>query len=63
MFGKPHQPGKFAGIRPVNHFPFVVGTARANLKTNAVAAGNQVSKNVIIVTRLLYCSRRSKWKV
>jgi len=42
--------------------PVAVGTASAILNKTAVAAGNQVSKNVINITRLLFCSRHSERK-
>jgi hypothetical protein len=44
------------------HFYFGFGTASANLP-NKVRLQQAISEqNVIIVTRLLYCSRRIKWK-
>jgi hypothetical protein len=51
-----------AGIFKAVQLHFVVGIARASLKQNAVAAGNLVSANVIIVTRLLIGSRRDERK-
>ncbi|MGA2180544.1 MAG: hypothetical protein ABSH15_13285 [Verrucomicrobiota bacterium] len=50
------------GRQRQTHFYFGFGTARANLP-NKVRLQQAISEqNVIIVTRLLYCSRRIKWK-
>jgi hypothetical protein len=50
------------GRQRQTHFYFGFGTASANL-TNKLRLQQAISEqSVIIVTRLLYCSRRIKWK-
>jgi hypothetical protein len=43
-------------------FYFGFGTANANLSNNVRLQQAISEQSVIIVTRLLYCSRRIKWK-
>ncbi len=40
----------------------IIGIEAARYEGNAVAAGNQVNKNVLIITRLLCRSRRENRK-